>query len=184
MRAHNWAVLAVAPAGAEIHYGPKVAHLQVPLFPWDDARLRELNIQILDGISIDPVSGGGVVTPSDRQLFIPDAEVLRECTLSGAGTKPVLDTNGQATDYCIDVTDIEAACNELFASLQQKVDLMVYKKQIDALENSIFQLRNGRRWYTQRRDHQPSFRGHWRSGGYSRGYRGGEADPQTTKPKN
>eukprot|EP00796_Vickermania_ingenoplastis_P007166 gene7166-biopygen4397 len=55
--------------------GPKVEHLPVPLFPWQDAKLKELNAKILD--LADTCEGGSLAEDDElRKLFAPEDKVL------------------------------------------------------------------------------------------------------------
>lgn len=114
LKIHNWAVLTTAPVGTDLVLGEKVEHLSVPLFPWGDVRLQELNAKILD--LVDACEGGSLTEDTQlRKMFTTDDQVLRGSLLSGGGVKPVLDPQGQPTGYVIDTQDIEDA----FAGVKQ-----------------------------------------------------------------
>eukprot|EP00796_Vickermania_ingenoplastis_P010629 gene10628-biopygen7590 len=117
LKVHNWAVLETAPVGTALVMGPKVEHLPVPLFPWQDAKLKELNAKILD--LADTCEGGSLAEDDElRKLFAPEDKVLPGSLLSGGGIKHVLDPQGNQTGYVIDTTDIEEAFNGLKEALQ------------------------------------------------------------------
>jgi len=184
MKIHNWAVLNTAPKGTDIKEGRKIEHLQVPLFPWGDHKLRELNAKILD--MADSMEGAGPADGRLAQFFIRDDDFLRGSVFSGAGQKPVIDSQGRPTDFFIDVTDIENACNSLFCEVTNKADRQTIEQQVNGLRSAINQLKssNSRRPPPHyQRDYYPQrSNGSWRS--YKRGgFHGGEAggDPQ---PKN
>eukprot|EP00796_Vickermania_ingenoplastis_P011020 gene11020-biopygen8005 len=59
LKIHNWYMLCTAGHGKAVKEGHKVDRLQVPLFPWSDHVLRELNTKMLDAVaSVGSLEGG------------------------------------------------------------------------------------------------------------------------------
>lgn len=179
LKVHNWYVLETAPTGTAVAKGRKVEKLTVPLFPWTDTRLRELNAKIMD--AIDSIEGGSG-EDTLRKMFISDEEVLRGSLYHGGGVKPVLDQQGNPTPYFIDTTDIEQACNNLSDAYQKgDKDLSVKITELNAALEKIKKTRSRRR-------HEVVYHhyGGRRNRGYrGRGYRGGEAEEiDHNEPKN
>lgn len=71
---HNWLVLSEAPDGLEMVEGEKVEKLTVPLFPYLDHHLHELNARIL--MSAELQGGAAPYSGNPRDMFIDDNAAL------------------------------------------------------------------------------------------------------------
>eukprot|EP00796_Vickermania_ingenoplastis_P006594 gene6594-biopygen4192 len=194
-------MLSTAGHGKAVKEGPKVDKLQVPLFPWSDHVLRELNTKILDAVaSVRTLEGGALPSPAadkTHQMFASEASVLQipNTLEGGAAPLPVLDATGNPIDFYVDVQQIEDACKAISkAYTSNDEELFSY---IKILESKVIALMNRHPStrkvqyvhhydapyddYGRPRRNRAGPRGR---GGRGGAYRGGSPDMGETYPKN
>eukprot|EP00796_Vickermania_ingenoplastis_P006396 gene6396-biopygen4067 len=141
LKIHNWYMLCTAGHRKAVKEGHKVDRLQVPMFPWSDHVLRELNTKMLDAVaSVGSLEGGEYpLTEAERlkKMFAREESVLRIGAPGGleggADPLPVRDANGQPVNFYVDVQEIENACNAICEAYKKNDDrLYSYIQKLEA----------------------------------------------------
>lgn len=180
--AHNWFMLSTAGMGTAIDEGRKVKKMTVPLFPFSEHPLRELNAEILEAVD-EGMEGG---EPDDKQKlvrFLKDEDVLGVTKYYGGSNKQVLDANGQPTNLFVVMDDVEQACFQIVQAYQNGDRNLL--SLIEALQKTVSSIKRGMNTRRQEvvvhhvHDTDRRWRGASRGrgrGGRGRGYRGGEVE--------